>query len=76
VFTATRRYLIHIAMNDLEKMFNPDTFVRVHRCHIVNLDFVASLTPYDSSRLQIEMRNGAKLVASRARSKALRSLAR
>ena len=76
VFTATRRYLIHIAMNDLEAMFNPDTFVRVHRCHIVNLDFVASLTPYDSSRLQIEMRNGATLVASRARSKSLRSLAR
>jgi DNA-binding LytR/AlgR family response regulator len=42
----------------------------------VNLDFVASLTPYDSSRLQVEMRNGAKLVASRTRSKLLRSLAR
>jgi two-component system LytT family response regulator len=76
LFTATRRYLIHIAMNDLETMFNPDTFVRVHRCHIVNLDFVASLTPYDSSRLLIEMRNGATLVASRARSRTLRSLAR
>jgi two-component system, LytTR family, response regulator len=76
LFTATRRYLIHIAMNDLEGMLNPDTFVRVHRCHIVNLDFVASLTPCDSSRLQIEMRNGVRLVASRARSKLLRSLAR
>jgi two-component system LytT family response regulator len=76
LFTAKRRYLIHIAMNDLETMFNPDTFVRIHRCHMVNLDFVVSLTPYDSSRLQIEMHNGARLVASRARSKLLRSLAR
>jgi two-component system LytT family response regulator len=76
LFTANRRYLIHIAMNELETMLEPKTFVRVHRCHIVNLDFVASLMPYDSGRLEIEMRNGAKLVASRTRSKSLRSLAR
>ena len=76
LFTATRRYLIHIAMNDLEAVLDPKTFVRVHRCHIVNLDFVASLMPYDSGRLEIEMLNGARLVASRTRSKSLRSLAR
>ena len=76
LFTATRRYLIHIAMNDLETMLDSRTFIRVHRCHIVNLDFVVSLMPYDPSRLQIEMRNGTKLVASRARSRSIRSLAR
>ena len=47
----------------------------VHRSHIVNLDFVRHLVPYDAGRLMVEMRDGTKILASRARSRALRELA-
>ena len=43
--------------------------------HIVNLDFVKQLVPFDGSRMQIEMRDGTKILASRTRSKELRQLA-
>ena len=48
---------------------------RVHRAHIVNLDYVKQLVPFDGSRMQVEMRDGTKILASRTRSKELRQLA-
>jgi len=53
----------------------PERFLRIHRAHIVNLDFVAQLVPYDGARLQVELRDGTKLMASRTRSRELRDLA-
>jgi DNA-binding LytR/AlgR family response regulator len=47
----------------------------VHRAHIVNLDFVRQLVPFDGARLMVEMRDGAKILASRTRSRDLRELA-
>jgi len=41
----------------------------------VNLDYVAALVPFDAARLQVEMRDGTKLMASRPRSRELRHLA-
>jgi two-component system LytT family response regulator len=70
----SRRHLMHISMNELEAMMDPEQFVRIHRRHIVNLDHVAGFTPHDGTRLEVEMRTGVRLVASRARSRRLRSL--
>ena len=75
LITATRRYLIRIGMGDLEKALDPARFVRIHRCHIVNLDSVVCVTSTVDGRLQAEMRSGVKIVASRARSKGLRGMA-
>ena len=69
-----RRHLMHISMNDLEAMMDPARFVRIHRRHIVNLDHVAGFIPHDGTRLEVEMTSGVKLVASRTRSRQLRSL--
>ena len=60
-------------MKDFEERLD-DRFVRVHRSHIVNLDYIATLAPYDGRRFQIEMHGGEKIVASRAGSKVLRQL--
>jgi two-component system, LytTR family, response regulator len=69
-----RRHLVHMSMNDLEAMMDPERFVRIHRRHIVNLDHVAGFTPHDGTRLEVELRSGTRLVASRARSRTLRGL--
>jgi hypothetical protein len=33
-------------------------FLRIHRAHVVNLDFVSHLEPFDVGRLQVTMREG------------------
>jgi len=75
VHTRSRSYLVYLTLNDFERRLDPERFIRVHRAHIVNLDYVKQLVPFDGSRMQIEMRDGTKILASRTRSKALRQLA-
>jgi two-component system LytT family response regulator len=70
-----RRHLVYLPLGDFEQRLDPAQFLRVHRSHIVNLDFVRHLVPYDAGRLQVEMRDGTKILASRARSKTLRDRA-
>jgi two-component system LytT family response regulator len=76
VHTASQRYRINVTLTELEDRLNPQTFVRVHRSHMVNLDHVASWTPYDGSRVQITLKSGATIMASRQRSRELRTLGR
>jgi two-component system LytT family response regulator len=75
VHTRTRSYLVYLTLNDFERRLDPERFIRVHRAHIVNLDCVKQLVPFDGSRMQVEMRDGTKILASRTRSKELRQLA-
>jgi two-component system LytT family response regulator len=75
LYARGRRFLVYVALGDLERRLDPERFLRVHRSHIVNLDHVAALAPYDGTRLQVEMRDGTKIMASRTRSRELRHLA-
>ena len=70
-----RRFLVYLPLGEFERRLDPDHFLRIHRSHIVNLDHVSALAPYDGARLQVEMRDGTKILASRARSRELRHLA-
>jgi hypothetical protein len=42
---------------------------------LINLEYVTATEPYDAARLQVVMRSGARIVATRAGSKRLRELA-
>jgi two-component system LytT family response regulator len=75
VHSRGRRYLVYLGMNDFEHRLDAQRFVRIHRSHIVNMDHVAAMTSFDATRLQVEMRDGTKLIASRTRSRELRGLA-
>ncbi|MEW5915096.1 MAG: LytTR family DNA-binding domain-containing protein [Gemmatimonadota bacterium] len=72
VYTRERNYLVYLTLNDFERRLDPGRFLRIHRTHMVNLDFVQQIVPLDGGRLQVEMRDGTKIAASRARSRALR----
>jgi two-component system LytT family response regulator len=76
VHTGGRQFRINLTLADLERRLDPRVFVRVHRSHLVNLDHVTSWTPYDGSRLQITLRTGRTIMASRQRSRALREMGR
>lgn len=73
VITRGRRFLVYLGMNEFETRLDADRFVRIHRSHIVNLDFVKTMASFDPNRLQVEMKDGTKLVASRTRSRELRA---
>jgi two-component system, LytTR family, response regulator len=74
VHTTTERYRMGVPLQQIAERLEPSQFVRVHRSHIVNMDHVASLSPYDGSRIQVRLRNGTVIVASRQCSRVLREL--
>jgi len=74
VIAGGRRHLVYLTLVELQKRLDPDRFLRVHRSHVVNLDHVQRIVPCGDGRLQVEMRDGALIVASRAGSRALRQL--
>jgi two-component system LytT family response regulator len=76
VHAAEGVYLLHVTLSELAARLDPAKFRQVHRSHIVNLDAVEHLQPYDDRRLAIRLRDGTTVVASRAASEELRRLAR
>lgn len=72
IHVADRGHLVNVPLKDFEARLDPERFLRVHRSHMVNLDHVDEIVPCDGSRLEIRLRSGAKVVASRERSKRLR----
>jgi two-component system, LytTR family, response regulator len=75
IVSGSKEYLVSIRLSDLEAHLVRANFLRVHRSHLINLEFVVAIEPYDASRLQVVMKSGATVVASRAGTKLLRNLA-
>ena len=75
ISTATKQYLVSVRLSDLEGRLRGANFLRIHRSHLVNLEYVASIERYDDARVQVVMKSGVRIVASRAGSKGLRDLA-
>jgi two-component system, LytTR family, response regulator len=69
-------HLLHMTMAELASRLDPETFRQIHRSHIVNLDAVVALVPFDSRRLLVRLRDGTEILASRSASELLRGLAR
>ena len=66
--------LVNLPLGDFEARLDPMRFVRVHRSHLVNLDFVEAIEPFDNSQLLVRMKDSTKITASRTASKRLRAL--
>jgi two-component system, LytTR family, response regulator len=75
IVTTTKEYLVGIRLSDLEGRLARANFLRIHRSHLINLEYVTSIQPCDPGRLQVVMKSGAEIAASRAGSKRLRDLA-
>ena len=75
ICTVSKEYLVSIRLSDLEAHLAKANFLRIHRSHLINLEYVKSIEPYDAARVEVVMKNGARIVASRTGSKRLRDLA-
>jgi len=69
-------YRVNLLLSDLEQDLHTQGFVRVHRSHIVNLDFVAAFEGTCDSRIRVRLKSGDEITASRQRSRELRHLRR
>ena len=74
IFASPKEYLVSIRLSDLETHLAPANFLRIHRSHIVNLEYVTSIEPYDATRVEVVMKSRTRIVASRTGSKLLRDL--
>jgi len=75
ISTATKEYLVSVRLSELESQLGSTPFLRIHRSHLINLEYVTAIEPYDAARVQVVMKSGARIVASRTGSKKLRDLA-
>lgn len=75
VHAGDRSHMVRLRLQDLESRLG-DRFLRVHRSHLVNLDHVKVFEHQQDARLVVVMSDGTRILASRARSRELRRLAR
>jgi two-component system LytT family response regulator len=68
-----KTFLVRLPIAHFAERLEPGRFLKLSRSCIVNLDFVETLTPDDSSQLVAQMRDGSRFTASREVSKDLRS---
>jgi len=62
-----KAHMLREKMHDLESQLDPDTFVRVHRSIIVNLDRIKELHPHFNGDYVIVLTDGTQLRLSRSR---------
>jgi two-component system LytT family response regulator len=67
-------HLLRESMKNMEGRLDPNTFVRIHRSAIVNIDRVKELEPWFHGEYIVIMRDGTRLTASRVYSDRLSSL--
>ena len=58
-------HLLRETMSAVEVQLPPDTFYRIHRCHIVNIERVKELQPWFNGEYVVFLRTGARLTLSR-----------
>jgi two-component system, LytTR family, response regulator len=68
-----KTYLVRLPITHFQERLDSQRFLKVNRSCIVNLDFVESMTPDDSSQFVVLLRDGSRFTCSRDVSKELRA---
>ena len=76
VYTLSGQHVIDTPLVDLEKKLDPRQFVRIHRAHLVAIDYIAEIRKTDMSRLSVVLRDKdrTQLLVSRNFVKKVRNL--
>ena len=70
-------HLLRETMSAIETQLDPETFLRIHRCHIVNIERIQELLPGHNGEYIVCLKGGARLALSRGyREKAEQKLGR
>ena len=60
-----RVYPLRSTMSAIQERLDPQRFVRVHRSHIVNLDFLDQIEPLDTGDARLVLKDGSRVPCSR-----------
>jgi two-component system LytT family response regulator len=71
-----KQYLMGDTLTNLESRLDPEKFLRIHRCRIVNLSRIAAVRPFLSGTYQLELHGGTRLSTGRQHNEAVRALIR
>jgi two-component system LytT family response regulator len=66
VITRTRSFLKHDTMTRINNLLPNDKFCRIHRSHIINLDFLQKVEPYSKDSKIAVMQEGLEFPISRS----------
>ena len=73
LFVGQRKLDSRMTLSELEHALPSDSFLRVHRSAIVNLDHIQSIEPAGNGRKTIHLKNSVSLETSRAGASALKT---
>ena len=73
IYATGKRLLVHLPLRQMVSRLDPQSFVRVHRCDVVNLAHVKQ-TRESNRRIVLYMSDGSEVSSSRAGLQALQAL--
>ncbi len=65
-------YLLHVPMNTIESVLDPNRFLRIHRSHIVNIRRIAQLWSMAHGQYAVELHSGQRIQSGRTYSDRIR----
>ncbi len=74
IFTAEGRYLKNDTMTYLDRVLPPKTFARVHRSHIINLNYIQKIEKYGKESYVVILKDGTSVNVSKSRIKELKTM--
>lgn len=74
IFTAEKKYVKKETMNFLEQSLPEETFVRVHRSSIINVNHMQKMERYGKESYIVILKDGSKVNVSKSRTKELKLL--
>lgn len=66
VYTGSDKYLIRESMKNLEEKLDLTVFVRIHRCYIVNINYIKEIEKWTHGEFLITLSGGMKFRVSRS----------
>lgn len=66
IFTSEKSYLKQERMNRLEQMLDPQSFCRIHRSYILNINYLSKIEPYSKDNKVAILKNKKSLPISRS----------
>lgn len=72
ISTKADQFVSSSGIGKLDEIMNPDTFIRVHRSTIINLNFLKEIERHFNGGMVVKMQNGKSFPVSRTYAKAIR----
>lgn len=65
VYAKNDRYLIRESMRNLEEKLDPAVFIRIHRCYIININYIQEIEKWSHGEFLVTLLDGRKFRVSR-----------